>query len=696
AACMAVSGPAAVFAAEDLAGGEAVASEAVAEDAATEEAFAKEAVTEEAAAAEVTVGDDFSIEGFDAPYLDPLAPAHPLSESGEKLVGAGEDSEETPSVTVSNTQEFLAAFKNFMVQRQTPFEIIISANLSMANAQNELNALVAEIQRAIDEDAVAHTGNPCEGDYLRYHRGGYVPDVNPISINPDLTTQTVAVTVSAKFALDYYSTAEQEQAVTERLAEVMDELDLAGKSDYEKVKAIHDFICRNNSYDYGHFGDESYVTQFSAYGALIDGASVCQGYANLFYRMCLMAGVDARIVGGTAGNGEGSGPHAWNIVKIGDKYYFVDVTWDDPAVEGDPDYFNEDYFLKGWESFGDHELDEEYLTDAFAEAYPISYEDYERSYYDDYTDEEPSFVKASLLLGGQIGVNFFLKLPEIEGCDYEDSYMEFIVNGDAANAEVDAFDPESLSSDRRLFGFTCHVNSIQMADPIKAVFHYAANETEMTVELDDYTVEDYIVNLQNAEDVSVEAVGLAQALANYGYHAQLYLSDVRGWALGGADSKHVPVTCNTVDGFADEEIQEIATLLAPGSLIWARSSDMKKITFSLALDSNVSIHVFFEPVEGYDGDFTATVNGVESGAIKRTKGRYRIAIDGIDAGRLGDPYTIIATTTAGTTEMWISALDYVGACLQVSQNQLEKNALAAIYEYHKAAQAYNMSLPIPS
>ncbi len=674
AACMAVSGPAAVFAAEDLAGGEVTANE-------------------------VSTEKGLSINGFDTPYLDPCAPAHNLYGTEEKPVGSGErgDSQDIPSVEVTDTEEFCAAFRNYMLQRQSPFKIIISTEIPMENAQDEFYAFNNEIQRIADEEVVAHTGDPCEGDYLRYHRGGYNPEVDNDSIIlvPNGTTYTA--TWAIKYELDYYSTADQEQAVTERLGEVMSELDLDGKSDYEKVKTIHDFICLNTTYDYEHFGIDSYVTQFSAYGALVDGRSVCQGYANLFYRMCLEAGVDARIVGGTADNGEGAGPHAWNIVKIGDKYYFVDVTWDDPTVEGNPDYFCHDYFLVGWDTFGeDHALDEEYMTDEFAETYLISDTDYEPSYYDNYSDDVPSFVKASLLLGGQIGVNFFLKLPEIAGCDYDDSYMEFIVNGDAEKAEIDSYDPEARNSDGRLFGFTCHVNAIQMADPIKAVFHYTVNGTEETIALEDYTVEDYIVSLENAEGIGPEAVDLARALGNYGYHTQQYLSDFRGWSLGGEDPEHLPVTCNTTYDYSADRIQEIINALPVGELIWNKSSDIKNITFALALDSETSIQVYFKPVEGYTGVFTAGVNYSEPETIKRSNGRYRVSVPGISANKLGEPYTITVTTAAGETQLWVSALDYVGLCLKNSQNQMEKNAMAAIYEYYQAACAYSRTLPVPS
>lgn len=44
---------------------------------------------------------------------------------------------------------------------------------------------------------------------------------------------------------------------------------------------------------------------------MINKTAVCQGYASLFYRLALDAGVDTRVISGEAG-----GPHAWNIVKL--------------------------------------------------------------------------------------------------------------------------------------------------------------------------------------------------------------------------------------------------------------------------------------------------------------------------------------------------------------------------------------------
>ena len=54
---------------------------------------------------------------------------------------------------------------------------------------------------------------------------------------------------------------------------------------------------------------------------------------------------------------------------------------------------------------------------------------------------KPEFKTRPLLLSGQIGVNFFMNLPEIEGVDYSESYMTFSIIGRRTTTERDDFDP---------------------------------------------------------------------------------------------------------------------------------------------------------------------------------------------------------------------------------------------------------------
>lgn len=99
-------------------------------------------------------------------------------------------------------------------------------------------------------------------------------------------------------------------------------------TDYEKEKYVHDALITKVEYD------ASAEMSQSAYSALVNGKTVCAGYARAFQYIMQQLGIPAYYCTGYSGE-----EHAWNIVRLGDEYYNVDVTWDDtdPATY---DYFN--------------------------------------------------------------------------------------------------------------------------------------------------------------------------------------------------------------------------------------------------------------------------------------------------------------------------------------------------------------------
>ena len=103
-------------------------------------------------------------------------------------------------------------------------------------------------------------------------------------------------------------------------------------SDYEKVKAAHDYIVKNCMYNKAAVDNDSLVDDdFSVYGTLVKGIAVCEGYAKAFKMLMDIADIDCIIVTGTVGEDEVL--HAWNMVKLEDDWYHVDVTFDDPYPE---------------------------------------------------------------------------------------------------------------------------------------------------------------------------------------------------------------------------------------------------------------------------------------------------------------------------------------------------------------------------
>ena len=178
-----------------------------------------------------------------------------------------------------------------------------------------------------------------------------------------------------KYTMAYHSNAEQEAKLTEAVAVAMAKLQLNGLSEAKKITKIHDYICNHVDYEYNSKEEQIYT----AYGALCTGKAVCQGYAVLFYRLCKEAGLSVRIISGT-GNG---GPHAWNIVRIGSKYYNMDCTWDGQGaatyneflLKSEADF--RDHTRESWKVAGSRYLD--YTSAEFNAQYPMTEKSWDES-----------------------------------------------------------------------------------------------------------------------------------------------------------------------------------------------------------------------------------------------------------------------------------------------------------------------------
>lgn len=91
-------------------------------------------------------------------------------------------------------------------------------------------------------------------------------------------------------------------------------------SDVEKVLYVNDYLCKNCKYD-------STLKKYTAYDVLVKEVAVCQGYALAFKELAGRLGVECRYVSSEKLN------HAWNVVKVGGKYYHIDSTWNDPVFD---------------------------------------------------------------------------------------------------------------------------------------------------------------------------------------------------------------------------------------------------------------------------------------------------------------------------------------------------------------------------
>ncbi len=281
-------------------------------------------------------------------------------------------SEGTASIADGDYKQFTSIEQAGAEMRQKMKERIGIFEIGFRMEQGDYDQ---DLHQDIFREAVRHTGVPTEGDYLRQAWSRAYVNIQS-TVNNGIWTGTI------QCKMKYFTTAEQEAAMDDKIAEVMNsKLDLAGKSEYEKIKSIYDYICFHVYYDYDE--EKEKFLNHSAYAALVKGKAVCNGYAQLFYRMALEAGLHARYVGGIASQGA-SIKHAWNIVEIDGRYYNLDATWDavNPETPESQDYElflknGHSWFLKCPQTFTSHYREDEYATEHFSHQYPMADRDYE-------------------------------------------------------------------------------------------------------------------------------------------------------------------------------------------------------------------------------------------------------------------------------------------------------------------------------
>ena len=180
---------------------------------------------------------------------------------------------------------------------------------------------------AVQKEFYRETGNPEEGLGLRQIfvvRGNLMSDDHQKIMYDEKTKSYKGIFY---YSVTYNLSNERYSKTIMKLKEVMESLDLDGKTDYEKCKAIREWIGKNVKYDREFVKDAANCPRKNAHdmtGAILDGYAVCDGYAFLFHYMANAAGLLTLI---EEGYQISSGlQHAWNLVRIDGTFYYTDNT----------------------------------------------------------------------------------------------------------------------------------------------------------------------------------------------------------------------------------------------------------------------------------------------------------------------------------------------------------------------------------
>lgn len=171
----------------------------------------------------------------------------------------------------------------------------------------------------------------------------------------------------------------------QKIAELMMEACIPGMTDWQMALSVHNYIIQHTAYD------QTYE-KMSGYDALVNGSSVCNGYATLYMDVMNRLGIPCQmVICEDTGDGEG---HGWNLIQLDGQWYHVDLTWDDPMPNtfGNVGYDN---FLRTDEEFRSGEYPHDFDWVALEE---VAQEPF---YADDFLDDAISefcFVDANTLV----------------------------------------------------------------------------------------------------------------------------------------------------------------------------------------------------------------------------------------------------------------------------------------------------------
>ena len=298
------------------------------------------------------------------------------------------------NVTLS-TADAAVQIRGYLKARSSEFTVAVD-NVNFSGTQEERNEQAKELSQSLIYNAFEETGKGDEGDYLRFAVKSYKCTIT----NKD--------GCKLNFHVVYYTTPEEEAMLDDKIDRVLASLSLEQKSDYEKIRAIYKYVTEKVSYSTDL--QDQYI--YSAYNAVINGNAVCQGVAQLLYKMYNDSGIPCRVIAGVShdiNDTTSDGNHVWLIVKLEDKYYLLDPTWD---LRYNGHYFL--YFLKGSDDFdsvspniihiprNDNGLSfPDYNSEEFRKKYPISQYEYKLPSYslgDLNGDKFVDSVDASMIL----------------------------------------------------------------------------------------------------------------------------------------------------------------------------------------------------------------------------------------------------------------------------------------------------------
>ncbi|HOH88148.1 transglutaminase domain-containing protein [Ruminococcus sp.] len=351
----------------------------------------------------------------------------------------------TLEITAASKEDAASQMRSALKAHQTSF----SVNFYYDGEKIDLK----DMSGLMMYNACDETGVGTEGDYLRFAIKRYKCNAKSSGNNYILD-----------YEVDYYTTPEEEERLTDEINKLVESLDLASLSDYAKIRVLYKYVTSNITYSQNI--SDPYV--YSAYCAVFNKHAVCQGITQLLYRLYNDNGIPCRIIAGKShdySEQNADGYHVWLIVKLNGSYYLLDPTWD-LKYKG----MTFHYFLKG---SGDFDSDIPSLTHIAQNDNGLSFPDYNSEAFRTKYPLNTSLYPEPVCTLGDISGN-----GSIDAVDASMILMEY--------ARLSAGRISSFTTSQYIYADVDHNGKSDAVDASKVLAYYAAKSSGNEQSLNDY------------------------------------------------------------------------------------------------------------------------------------------------------------------------------------------------------------------
>ncbi len=207
----------------------------------------------------------------------------------------------------------------------------------------------------------------------------------------------------SEFHMDYnYSKEDYDEmtaACDKRAEEIISKLN-DDMTKYTKIRTIHDAIVDSTVYDAESTNGDN------IYGILVKNTGKCDGYAKAFSYLCSKIGIRTVTVIGHSYRDKPDEMHMWNKVYYNNKWYNVDVTWDDPLSNTAENSSHSFFMLADSELSASHTEDNQSFAAPRARDDTISYFEVNKKYADS-LDSAKKIIKNGLTSQAKKGKSCF-------------------------------------------------------------------------------------------------------------------------------------------------------------------------------------------------------------------------------------------------------------------------------------------------